>query len=402
MAASRRPRILFVTYGGGHVAMVLPIVRLLRDEGLADPVVVALTIAGAACRRAGVPALGSRDLLPDDPAARAEALRVGELLTAGEADHPDIDHEETVAYHGLSYLDLVGRHGEDRAAELFRESGRRAFLPISLFERVIPELGIDVVVATNSPRSEQAAIIAASRLGVPSVCILDMFGLRADWIMQPGFADRVCVLSESVRGLLVERGRSADEVVVTGNPAFDALVDVRERRADTGPHDGFRVLWASHPEPAVHPFDGTPGNAALAGDIAGELVRCAWRHPDWTIVARPHPSEHDLAIDGPANITVVAGDDLDARLAWADVVVTAVSTVGLQASLAGIPVVAVDGSVLAPDVPYAEYGFAHAADVATLGATLEQLRDDPVALDPGLARVGGATRRVADVVVGLA
>lgn len=380
--------------------MVIPLVQHLIRQQLADPVVVALTIAGAACKRAGIESLGFRDFLPDDS---AEILRLGEELTLGMIEHPEIDHAESVAYHGMSYFDLVQRHGADAAAELYRQRGRAGFFPLSVFEDVIRDVSPDLVVATNSPRSERAAIEAASTLGVPSVCVLDAFGLQEEWIQNDGFANRVCVLSEPIRQMVGERGRPMDEIIVTGNPAFDALTEVQVSRAGSlRSTDELRILWASHPDPPFHPLDETKrGNSALSGQIAAELVRCAERHPEWTVVVRPHPSESDFSVDGPANLSVIGSEALEGRLAWADVVVTAASTVGLQAALAGIPVVAVAGSVIGPDVPLADFGLAHGVEVDELSALLERLHENPEALDHGLPELGGATQRVVDVLMSL-
>ena len=49
-----RPRILFVTYGGGHVRMVLPVVRALQARGTVDVQVLALTTAHAFLAREGI------------------------------------------------------------------------------------------------------------------------------------------------------------------------------------------------------------------------------------------------------------------------------------------------------------------------------------------------------------
>ena len=86
--------------------------------------------------------------------------------------------------------------------------------------------------AVPRPRAERAAIEAAGELSIPSVCLVDLFAVdEKRWIGRPGYADRVCVLNEGVRQMLLAEGRTPDEVVVTGNPAFDGLFDPAHRQA---------------------------------------------------------------------------------------------------------------------------------------------------------------------------
>lgn len=393
------PRILFVSYGGGHISMVIPVVKHLASHRLAEPVVLALTIAGSACERAGVPYVAFRDFLrPEDD----HALRIGEELLSGEPLHPDVDLAESIAYHGISYVDLVQRYGADEAREMYEVAGRRCFRPERFLTRVIDEVAPDLVVATNSPRAERAAIDAASSAGVPACCLLDAFGIQEEWVAEPGYGDRVCVLGESVKRMLVSRGRAPTDIVVTGNPAFDALQSVVEARVGA-PHHNFRVLWAAHAEPPFHPITGVPSpHPDLPAHITAELTRAATEHPDWEIVIRPHPTMTDFEVPGaPDNLSVVAHDLLEDRLVWASVVVTVASTVAVQAAVAGVPVVAVGGSVISPDVSFVEDGLAHAADVRTLRSVLARLCVDPTTVDPGLPPPGGATERVAQVLLSL-
>ena len=165
--------------------------------------------------------------------------------------------------------------------------------------------------------------------------------------------------------MMVERGRAPSEIVVTGNPAFDSLVEVSRLRSLKLPGVTFNVLWAAHEEPAVHPISGVISpSPKLPELIVAELIRCAERHKNWDIVIRPHPTMVDYVVDGPANLKVVGDDPLDDRLVWADVVITVASTVAIQAALAGIPVIAVGGSVISSDVSFVEDGIARGTTVA--------------------------------------
>ena len=358
-------RVLFVGYGGGHVRMLLPLARLLREAGLAEPVFLGLTTARAEVEAAGFPCLGFTDFIDEGDAA---ALEHGRALASQLGSHA-ISFEESAAYLGLSYADLVREHGAERATALHATHGRQAFLPVGTLERILSRVRPDLLVATSAPRAERASFVAARRLGMPSVCLVDLFAAyEIAWLREPGFADRICVLNGRVRDRIVDAGRRADEVIVTGNPAFDGLLDpaVRERgaalRKSRGWDDRRVWLWASQVEPESHPCRPGRGDTLLPMRIAREMQRITQARPDMELVIRPHPSEGEYRIElGPRQSLSPRGESLHELLHACDGVVVLTSTVGLEASIAGCTVVQATGSRYTPDAPYLDYGIADAA-----------------------------------------
>jgi len=222
------PRALFVCYGGGHAKMVIPVVRVLTHDPAWKAVALGLTIAGPQIRDAGIAAHGYRDLVePGDDEALAQGRRI-----LGDSHDPKtgIAIEESVAYLGLSYQDLVERMGADRAAERYREHGRHAFLQLGPMRRALERWHPDVVVTTNSPKSERAALVVAREAGVPTVAMEDLLGIRQALIrdfVPPFCADRLCVGSTiAVENLEHDEGAPRDACRLTGNPQFDRLADV--------------------------------------------------------------------------------------------------------------------------------------------------------------------------------
>ncbi|MGM9513396.1 UDP-glycosyltransferase [Roseateles sp. DB2] len=354
-------KILFVSYGGGHVAMLAPVAKAMLDAG--QPVVfLALTTAAVHLARLNIPFIGYRQLPgADDEDVQAYGHQLAQSLPAGGP----VAMEETVAYLGLNYRELVRAHGQEQAASLYASKGRQAFLPVNLFESWLAELRPAAVIATNSPRSEQAALLAAARLGIPSVCAVDIFGLQeVQWIGQPGYGQRVCVLNEQVRRMFLSHGRREDEVVVTGNPAFQRLQTDQARcaglalRAERAWGDDERViLWASQIEPEKHPFAERWGDPTLPRRTEAELRHFVASHPGFRLVIRYHPSERVEFSTGQDRVDFSpSSEDLAALLHAVDMVVVTASTVGLEAYLAGRPVISVDASVFTPDAPYSSMG----------------------------------------------
>jgi hypothetical protein len=374
-------KVLFVCYGSGHVRMVVPVARALRDTGRAEVQVLALTTAAPIVREAGLDLLQFKDFLePADGVARAH----GERLLRGMGSVAD--PQESIAYLGLGYAELEQDVGPAEAASRYAKDGRQAFLPRRTLQRILARVGPDLLVATNSPRAERAAIDAARALGIPSVCLVDLFCLdEVQWIGVPGYAERVCVLNEAVRRFLVAAGRQAGEVVVTGNPAFDTLRDQgvaqqgQRLRRERG-WDGKQVLlWPAQTEPAFHPFNGSPGDPTLPARALAEVKRWVAARDDSILCLRPRAGETPPSLPDDPRF-VLTGQDwpLHPLLHAVDLVATLNSTVGLEGHLAGARLLQVLGSVFDAAMPLQAYGIAdEAVTVQGITAALDRLASLP-------------------------
>ena len=392
-------KVLFVCYGSGHVRMALPVAAALRKRGLAQVEVLGLTTAAAVVRDAGLPLLQFKDFVEsgDEP-----ALARGRELVAGLQSVEDA--QESAAYLGLSYADLEAETGTDEAQRRYAQLGRQAFLPVRTLTRILQRTAPDLVVVTNSPRAERAAAIAAGRLGIPCVCIVDLFAIdEVRWIGAVDYARRVCVLNEQVRDFLLAAGRSPEQVVVTGNPAFDALLAPatvergRQLRQRQGWHGRRVVLWPTQVEPVVHPFDGRPGDPQLPQQVLARLAAWTLAQPDAVLCVRPRAGETPPALPASDRILVTGQDwALPELLHAVDTVATLTSTVGLEGHLCGARLIQVLGSVFEPAMPLARFGIADAAvPVDGLEAALDRWTRAP--RRQGGTTAGSAAERVVGV-----
>lgn len=394
---------LFVSYGGGHVEMCLPVMRALRElvPGC-DARILALTTAAGVARRAGEAPLGFHDFC-DAP----QALRYGEQLL-GEQQHPDVAREESLAYLGLNFMEWVEALGEEGAWARWHERGRQGFRPVALMKRILGEMRPDVVVATNSPRSEQAAIEAAHALGIPTLSMVDLFALPGDPYRERSVhADRITVLSEGTRHNLVDAGVPADRIVVTGNPAFDALVGTEAQaagsafRAERRWGDRPVVLWAGHMEPE----DGT----ALPQSVQDALLAWTLARDDACLAIRYHPNEwHRFVPPAPHARVHWSRPDREGLLpvlGAADVAIVQATTVGAQAHAAGKALL---GLAFSPTVQRTGMDYGRLG----LGISVPSLDALPALLEQQLAAVrrgasaagprGSAARQVAQEIAKLA
>lgn len=390
MSETARP-LLVVTYGGGHAFIGQAVAQEWKRRG-GQVVALALTTSRRIYDAAGIENIGFRDLIgPHDEAAR----RFGKVLGEGIPPHPDVCPEETEAYLGLSYADLVHQHGETQAEEIFATQGRRAFRPVTAIERCLARFNPVAVLATNSPRAEQTALQVAQQQGLPNVCAVDLFArYDLDRLGQPEYAESMCVITEADRRLLVESGWNPAHIHVTGNPSFDRLVS--EEFASQGAAirrrlpPGRIILFASQPT-AADPGYGPRMAHALAPAV---------HHWGGHLVVRPHPNEVWSLDDLPTGVTVSpTTEPVEAWLHAVDYVATATSTVGLQAALLGRGILELETPAGMDHFSYAEMGLA--APLPTSSLSDEGIRQALATPCPGLSQLpkpGQGAARVADVI----
>ncbi len=367
-------RILFASYGASHINMQMPVMRALRQRGNVDVRILALTTAHAVAAGEDFDAIGFRDLWrAGDDSARAHGRRLAEGLDGGL-----VSIAESEAYLGLNYAELEATVGTAQAEAAYAERGRAAFLPVQTVGRVIDGWQPDLVVTTSAPRAERAMIIAAGRRGIPALALGDMFlGFEWRWMADNAFASRVTVLGESVRQHLIDKGRNPETVVVVGNPSFDRLVSdeavasgiaLRDR---LGWRDRSVIAWTL---PAVSPGD---TRIAPIPDKLAILKAMLDRDPDLRLILRAHPNQKiDFGeLDERFHVSH-RQESVHAVIHAADVLFTEFSMVGMEAALAGKPVVTNSSD---DAIPYGRLGLTQdIATIAELDATLVRvLRDRP-------------------------
>ncbi|BCL71456.1 hypothetical protein TUMSATVNIG1_34220 [Vibrio nigripulchritudo] len=352
-----RKRILCVSYGGGHAAMLTPVIKELEKNEALEVITLGLTTSKSYFESNGISCFGFKDFAF---LADIKFHEVGANLVRKEGASNLVAKEESIAYMGINMLDLTDRLGIEKAQEEFSKRGRQAFLPTNFFVKLLKHLSIDFVIATNSPRSEQAAILAARNLRIKSICLVDLFALQEyHWIKDNSYSDKICVLNDQVKEFLVSHGRNAEHIVVTGNPAFDAInfkekirsgEAIRERLGN----DKTIILYASQVEPDEHPINALKGDPMLPRYIERALRHFIRKNDNYKLLLRFHPSEKLQFIEEER--VEYGGEDLHSILHAVDIVVVMSSTVGLEAYIAGKPVISVDLSIFTSDAPYSEMG----------------------------------------------
>jgi hypothetical protein len=234
--------------------------------------------------------------------------------------------------------------------------------PSACLDALLSRLQPDLVVSGSSPAKgdppetvEQFLIRAARRRGVPSLGILDFWGLyrerfdcdpegRAAPALLP---DHLCVLDTSCRDDLLALGVPADRLHVTHNPWVDAIVGradaVRTERPAALQGADRTILFVSQPlaeNAAVRKWGYTQDS--LFQHLLDGLAATS-RNQTTRVLVWPHPTEqgerwHPTNLPTRPNVEVRVTDEREFEvLATADLLVTSHSTLAYEALYYGTP-----------------------------------------------------------------
>jgi CDP-glycerol glycerophosphotransferase (TagB/SpsB family) len=397
-------KVLFFTYGGAHVQLTMKLAKELLSRNH-EIEIIGLTTAAAVLLKEGLtPHKITQFVDSHDPIVREFG---SQLLVEHHTEGKGISKEESIAYLGNGFKELVEEYGELGAYNKYKDYGLNAFLPKKVCKKIINFFEPDLVFATDSPRMERAALNAAYEMGIKSVCAIVIFPhIGMHYLKRRDNGDVVLVLNCKIKDQLVKAGRNPDQIYVTGNPGFDNLYikNVKGQRKKLRdkygiPEDEKVVLWAEQPEPS---------NPALPRAVRHQISRFCENRPGFKAMVRLHPASSDEANEkvlpsvllSPSRQTI-----LDALLI-SDIVVTLTSTVGYEALLLNKPLIVIDISEFRKYVDYSD------RDGALVISSREKLSDAILMLADGrnklaryleknrnkLPEVGNAAARIVDII----
>lgn len=364
--------------------MVLAVMRELkvRDPDLHIDL-LALTTGIDFARRQGFTTITYRDFVHwYDP----ETLQKHAAPHLAGTQHPLIDAEETTAYLGINFEDLHQQLGAQAAAQTYADKGRWAFMPLNFMRRLMRQLKPDLVLTTNSPRSEQAAITVAAELGIPSVCMVDLFSPAGDpFLDRTHYADTLTTISEVGKNNLVAGGVPKERIHVTGSPAFDGIFsEVRRKEAifdriERGWEGLTVILWPGTLELLPHNMAQVNDPAEFPKRAEKILRDYVAKHKDTALVVRYHPN----------HVSSFTPDLTQDRVLWSDaasrhvhrdihlsnIVVVQATTVGLEAAIAGKSVISLDHSAAYSVFPCSQLG---------ISKGVHSFEDLPLAIDEAI------------------
>jgi hypothetical protein len=343
-----KKKIVMVSYGGGHINMINEIVPYLSATKYYEIVVLALTTAythAVSGECVSVKKLSDYLHLFDEDIS--SILKLGQdLLNENYTDGHKVSRFDSILYLGLSMRDLILAKGETQAKLEYQHKKRQAFLPVNTMSSILGYEKPNIVLTTSSPRFEQAAVIAAKKMRIPTVQVLDLIG---DLYPLPE-ADYISVMNEAVKQQLVSNGICEAKIYVLGQPVLEKtrneVLEYRKQKALLKRKVGFSesdfVISYFSQRPAIFNIDFSVDSFLEYGETVEKVLLNLIRlqeNKNIKIIVRLHPNEsmtHYLAYQGE----LVIDDkrfDLCELLAISDVSLTHSSTVGIQSVISGIP-----------------------------------------------------------------
>lgn len=241
--------------------------------------------------------------------------------------------------------------------------------PIGYLDNILKTSSAELVVSGSSPAKnlppetpEQYLISIARKHGVPTIAILDFWGLYLE-----RFADRngkidpnlipdvLCVMDQIVKDDLVKLGVEAERICITQNPWFDKIADKNIKPCNSN-FIKKQLLFVSQP---LAESKGVRGWKYSQYSIFDELIYAINSNKqtkDWDIFIWPHPAENKIFWKANVlpkykasgiNIDVIDDKSKD-LLACADLIVSSHSTVSYEAAYYSTPGISlrIDGPML--------------------------------------------------------
>ncbi|MFJ7952312.1 UDP-N-acetylglucosamine 2-epimerase [Lysinibacillus sp. NPDC096418] len=335
-----------VSYGGGHINIILSVAKELSKY--LDVTILGLTNAKLKAINAGFKTKTYYDYASEDE------IKLGMEYKYLHVDGNSFDLQDTIAYYGVNLQSLIEEVGETKALNLFKELDRKVFLPVEKFKEIFQLEKPDIILVTNSPRSEFAALLAAKEMNIPSISIEDLFGMDPSEfgsfrkINRFKIPDYICVMSEIVKSNLIEMGVEKDKIVVTGQPAFDDihLIDSSPNLIEK------EILYASQPTSNTH-------------SILAALIKVKKEGKIKEITVKLHPSQQveEYSYIKDDGLKLIEGKvDIKQLITKHRVVLTEYSTVGLEAVFLDRALVTVSLSSESELVPYEKLGLSYNAN----------------------------------------
>lgn len=375
MNSEKKKHILFVTYGGGHSKLCLPVIReFLKDERY-TVTVFALTLAIPFYRNQSINIVTYVNFLHlfDEKLVNFYGRK---LLDKNHNPNMGLEKHESIVYLGINYLDLVEQNGDVIAGDLYQKRHRHSFLPLNAFKKILREIKPDLVVNANSPKSESAAVIEANKIGVPTVSINDLFFENLFSKTQANF---VFVMSDFVKNQALRKVTSAQRVVVTGSPVFDELLKKRNNLVVEQPKGidrKKRLLFLDQPSYFNPELNGHFVRDSKEVEASLLMFSRFCDELDLEFCVRFHPSQNidSKLLDKFEGLIIEDEHELTQVLMNIDIAVSFASTALFEAAALGVPSIQMKFYKGDSNVPIYKLGMAEGVEnVASLFSVIKRI-----------------------------
>jgi len=258
----------------------------------------------------------------------------------------------------INYWDIMKDHLEDVFTVQLPNWIRTYYAAIDLIEAEEPSL----IVFTYDAMPHEKSIILSSRFNNTPTLEVQHGVTNVDIGFVPLYTDKVAVFGENSKQFFIGYGIDENRIEITGRPLYDSWTKDSKKNSEVLKHPDIpkegRIILMATSALFHHRLD-TFNNIK---NMYSSVVKTVRQFPDHTLVIKLHPSEdvdnYRYATEDPDNVIFVKDIGLTELINRSDMVITDISTIGLEAIMLGMPVITLNYTDKKDAMPYASSGAA--------------------------------------------
>lgn len=307
-------KILFVTYGGGHVEIVISLYKELKKKY--DVNVIALTNSKSRLSDENIPYDNLTTMLDNN--TKLDVLNLGYELYKNSNFENSLSVEDSAEYLGFIYYDMFKNNGLNYTIEQFKIHGRKICDSELLTNNILKEYNPDVLITTTNVRVEKEFTKVANSLYIPTIRIIGLFG---DTIFDTE-AKYNFVINDEVKNTLITNGIK-EKIIVTGQPFFNTVINQNTKNSKT-----FDISYFTQ-------------KIKYIDDYMNDFIEFATQNKNLKFAIKFHPSHQDdrkIGIINKHNNITIWNDTSIELIKNSNLTLTHYSTCAVEAALLNVPV----------------------------------------------------------------
>jgi Capsule polysaccharide biosynthesis protein len=243
---------------------------------------------------------------------------------------------------------LISSEFEKKIKKLFLTCVLDNYILHNLINEVNPKL---IILGTDCHRLSRHLVIISKKYNIKSL-VIQHGATNGKYGFAPLFANKIAVWGNISKKILIDWGIPEENIIITGNPRFGKIKSYRQKDCCKSKYaEKLKILVAL-----------SPYEKDVTVEILTLVFEAVKNIKDITLIVKPHPSEKNIyyyeeIIKRHNYIDVILDEKSSTNylLADSDVVVSAQSTIGIEALLFGKTLIEIDSKRISKKIPYDKY-----------------------------------------------